>query len=374
MNGGSIPSRRTNLLYIMAKQRIVVTNTEPKFDKELSQSDLSHTLSWYSQNKDLKESHKYALDFLKKKHKISVEASTIKSRPSTFGFICRIVTNGGILSEKDSKWFDAEIEQIKEETKNVKVVVEDTPKTTVTPNIQDRLRDKASECIGELEGQVDEMIISGFKTIPAPYAVMNTLEIKSVHCRFIKEWAKKNRIFYDIVANTADKETKEAYSNFTKTQLKKFVAYFDQVILDCDKVGDTVKKTKKPRKVKVKTKDQLVSKVKYCAEEPELKLKSISPTEIIGATQLWVYNKKYRKLGVYHAEDAGGFSIKGTMIQGYSESKSIQKTLRKPEVSLPEVMKATKLNLRTFMDDIKTAKSGLTGRINEDTILLRTLK
>ena len=358
----------------MAKERIVITNTEPKFDKELSQSDLSKTLSWYSQNKDNKDSQKYASDFLKKKYKLSVDASIIKTRPSTFGFVCRILSNGGILSEKDSVWFDGEIEKIKEESKQVKVVVEDAPKVTNTPNIQDRLRERASECIGELEGQVDEMILSGFKTIPAPYAVMNTLEIKSVHCRFIKEWAKRNRIAYDSIANTTDKETKDAYSNFTKTQLKKFIAYFDQVILDCDKIGDTVKKTKKPRKVKVKTKDELVSKVKYCAEFPELKLKSISPTEILGATQLWVYNKKYRKLGVYHAEDAGGFSIKGTMIQGYSESKSIQKTLRKPEVSLPEMMKFTKAGLRAFMDTLTTAKSSLTGRLNEDIILLRTLK
>ncbi len=359
----------------MAKERIVIKNTEPKFDAELSQSDLSKSLSWYSQNKDNKDAQKFASEYLKKQYKLSVDHHIIKTRPSTFGFVCRILSNGGILSEKDRTWFDSEIEKIKEECSQPKIVDDEEPqKVTNTPNIQDRLREKASECIGELEGQVDEMILSKFKNIPSPNAVMNPMEIKGMHSRFIKEWAKKNRAFYDSIANSTDKETKEAYSNFTKPNIKKLVAYFDQVILDCDKIGSSVTKTKKPRKVKVKTKEQIVSKVLYCVEEPELKLKSINPTEILGATQLWVYNKKYRKLGVYHAEDASGFSIKGTSIQGFSESKSQQKTLRKPEEVLPVVMKATKINLRTFLDGIKTAKSGLTGRINEDTILLRTIK
>lgn len=357
----------------MAKERIAISNPEPKFDKELSQSDLTKTLSWYSQNKDLKDAQKYASDYFKKKFKLSVD-STIKSRPSTFGFICRIVTNGGILSEKDQTWFDDEVEKIKQEAKTAKVVVEDTTKVTNTPNIQDRIKEKASECIGELEGQVDDMILSLFKTVPAPYAVMNTLQIKSVHCKHIIEWAKKNRSFYDMLMNGDDKELRDAYSNFSKTYLKKFVSYFDQVILDCGKIGDAAAKTKKPRKRKIKTKDELVSKVKYCVEFDELKLKSINPTEILGATQLFVYNTKNRKLGVYHSEDASGLSIKGNSITGFSETKSVQKTLRKPAEKIAEVMKAGKVALRTTFADIKAVESVLTGRLNADIILLRTVK
>ena len=39
---------------------------EPKFSTELSQIDLSKALSWYAQNKDSKDSQKYASDFFKK--------------------------------------------------------------------------------------------------------------------------------------------------------------------------------------------------------------------------------------------------------------------------------------------------------------------
>jgi hypothetical protein len=203
---------------------------------------------------------------------------------------------------------------------------------------------------------------------------MNTMEIKSVHVRFIKDWAIKNRAVYQDAYDTTDKTEKEAYSNFGKPQLKKLIGYFDQVITDCDKISGEVKKTKKPRKVKVKTKDQVVSKLKFLVSFDELGLKSISPADILGASQLWVYNTKTRKLGVYHAEHAGGLAVKGSAITDFVPSKSVQKILRKPAEKVPEVLKAGKLALRTFMDDIKTAETGLTGRINADTILLRIVK
>jgi hypothetical protein len=87
-----------------------------------------------------------------------------------------------------------------------------------------------------------------------------------------------------------------------------------------------------------------------------------------------VYNVKQRKLGCYHADDAGGFSVKGTTIINFSESKSIQKRLRKPEVTLPEVLKGGKVALRNLLDGVKAVESPLTGRLNGDTILVRILR
>jgi hypothetical protein len=133
-------------------------------------------------------------------------------------------------------------------------------------------------------------------------------------------------------------------------------------------------KTRKPRKRKVKSPDELVSKIKYCKDFAELKLVSVKPTDIIGAMQLWVYNTKNRKLGCYHAEDAGGLSVKGSTILNFNETKSVQKTLRKPAEMLPEVLKGGKVFLRNVIESIRAVESGLTGRLNDDIILLRTIK
>lgn len=348
----------------------LITGKEPKFSEELSKLDLIKTLTWYSQNKDSKDAAKYASDFLKKTHKLNVD-SVIKSRPTTFGFICRILSNGGKLSAKDSQWFDSEIQKIKLEMKQVVSVID---VETNVPNIQDRIKEKASECIGELHGQIDEMITSNFSANVSPYAVMHTMDIKGVHVKPILNSIKTVRKTFDEVLHTKDDDLKEAYSNFTKPQIKKIIAWCDQAILDCQKISDTAVKSRKPRKRKVKSADQLVAKAIYMSEFKELNLKSISASDIIGTMQLWVYNTKTRKLGVYHATDAGGLSVKGSTIQNFNEIKSMQKTLRKPDVSLPEVLKAGKVALRNYLDGIRAVESKLTGRLNKDTILLRTVK
>ena len=105
-----------------------------------------------------------------------------------------------------------------------------------------------------------------------------------------------------------------------------------------------------------------------------LNLKSVPTTSIVGANQLWVYNTKTRKLGVYNAEDAGGLSVKGSSIINFAEKKSVQKKLRKPEVMLPDVLNGGKVFLRNVIDSIRAVESPLTGRLNADTILLKVAK
>ena len=350
---------------------VVFSGHEPKFNIELSKTQLMLALNWYSQNRTSKDAEKYVTDFFKKRLKVDIGAIA-KDCNSTFCHLCRIVYNGGQLSVKDQVWFDNEVKKVENQLKIKKVkVVED--KTNVI-SIQDRIREKSQECIGELEGQLDDYIASDYKIDASPYGVMHTLNIKSVHVNRIVDVFKRKRIEFDNVLNTDDKELKEGYSNFTKSQLKKIIAWCDQVILDCQKVSGSAAQNRKPRKRKVKSPEELVAKVKVLDKFDELKLVSLPTRDIIGATQLWVYNVKTRKLGCYHAEDAGGFSVKGTSLENFNESKSVHKKLRKPEVSLPEVMIAGKVLLRNYIDGIRAVESALTGRLNSDTILLRILK
>jgi hypothetical protein len=146
------------------------------------------------------------------------------------------------------------------------------------------------------------------------------------------------------------------------------------VILDCGKIAGEAVKSRKPRKRKTKTPEQLVAKIKVMDEHKELKLKSVPAKDIIGAMQLWVFNTKNRKLGCYHAIDADGLSVKGSSIINFNESKSVQKTLRKPEATLPEIMKGGKVYLRNALEGIRAVESSLTGRLNADIILVRVVK
>jgi len=86
-----------------------------------------------------------------------------------------------------------------------------------------------------------------------------------------------------------------------------------------------------------------------------------------------VYNTKNKKLGVYNATGASGFSVKGTSLQGYDPETSVQRTLRKPDVVIPKMMEAGKVALRKILSDLTTTESVLNGRFNDDIILLRVV-
>ena len=127
---------------------------------------------------------------------------------------------------------------------------------------------------------------------------------------------------------------------------------------------------RKPRKRKPPSFEKMVSKVNYKERDDSLRLVSVDPIKIIGASQLWVYNTKTRNLGVYNALDVSGLGMKGTTLQNYG-SDSIAKILRKPEDVLPDVVTGGKIKLRKVMDNINAKPKKLNGRLNKDTILLR---
>lgn len=362
----------------MARQRKTLeeiekqmTGGEPKFSEVISEGQLMQALNWYGQNRDSKASTKYIADYVKK-NKLKVTADVINRQIATFGYLCRIKNNGGIFSEKHEAKFKEYVDSMLA-AKEVKVVEKKEDKKPVV-SIQDRVAEKVSEMIGELEGSIDDYILSEFKKIPSPYGIMHGMNVKGMHANKITEWAKKCRADYVEVIDSTDPQIKEGWSNFTKVQIKKLVAYCDQIITDCIKISGESVASRKPRKRKVKSPDQLVAKVKICLEDETFKLKSVPAKDIIGAMQLWVFNVKNKKLGVYNADDAGGFSIKGSTILNYTESKSIAKTLRKPEKILPEVLKGGKVFLRNVMESLTTKESPLNGRLNADTILLRVIK
>jgi hypothetical protein len=195
--------------------------------------------------------------------------------------------------------------------------------------------------------------------------------VKAAHAKIIIELYKKEREEIQESLDTDEEQLLEGYGRYSKLQLRKLLSYYDQIINDAVKLSSDAKSNRKTRKRKVKTPEQLVSKIKILEECKEFKLKSEDAKKIIGASQLWVFNIKTRKLGVYHADDAGGLSVKGSTVLNFNTMKSICKTLRKPEVILPEVVKGGKVFLRNAMADIKAKEKVLTGRLNSDTILVK---
>lgn len=250
------------------------------------------------------------------------------------------------------------------------IVVEEKPKAYV-PTIQDRLNEKTADTIGELEGHYDEFIKnSKYSFKPYDYLVANNVpqsQLSKYEAVYQARFEELRQAYEKV-----DEQIVEGYSHYKAADFKRIMSFIDQILNDIIQYRGVKKATKKVRAPKSVSKEKVVSKLKYAKEDKVLRLISINPADIVGAQELWVYNTKTRKLGKYVADSLKGpLNVKGTGIIGFDEHKSTSKTLRKPDEKLKEFAKATKIQLRKFLEDIKATETKLNGRINTETILLR---
>ena len=130
------------------------------------------------------------------------------------------------------------------------------------------------------------------------------------------------------------------------------------------------RKSKKPRAINA---DKMVAKLKYAQGNEKYNITSIDPRQVIKAQSLFVFNTKTKKIAVYNAMNYDGLKIKGTTIKDFDTTISMQKTLRKPEKVLPNVLKTDgKIAMKNIWKDINTVETPANGRINADMILLKT--
>ena len=251
-----------------------------------------------------------------------------------------------------------------------------TDKTTPVPvvrapTIQDRLNEKTAEHLAHFEGLYDDVIAGNdVKPDAFNYLTANTVPQSQIN-KFVELFSNRKT---ELTAAQAkeDEDLAEAYRHYKAADFKRHYAFFDSVLDALDQYRSVKKTQKKARVKRAPNKEKVVSKLKYMKEEKTLKLVSINPVDIVGAQELWAYNTKTRKLYKYMADSlTGPLGVKGTSITGYDEVKSVGKTLRKPEEKLKEFAKATKVQLRKFLEEIKATETQANGRINADIVLLR---
>ncbi len=283
----------------------------------------------------------------------------------------------GFNEGRDSaKWLEAAVNKVIEEGREDLAEEEVAEKKETVPvvSIQERLRESSLGMTEELEDALESFSNDPESFDPKSFKVLNLLkgkQAKAAHARIIRDFYKQQHDEYLELQEGKCDQLKEAYSHLSKAQVKKIVAFYHEILSACDMLMQEAKVNRKPRIKKSKPVEKIVEKLKYMKQDPNLKLVSINPTEIVGAKELWIFNTKTRKLGKYVAGEFNDLGVKGTSITGYDEHKSVQKTLRKPEDQLKEFKAAGKVALRKFLEDIKAVDIKLNGRINEETVLLK---
>lgn len=241
-------------------------------------------------------------------------------------------------------------------------------------SVQERLRMKIDATVlGDLEDMLDQWIMGESPSIDI-YEAMKAAILPAMASKHIIDWAQKHLVEIQGAINKTDPQLVEGYSHLTLKRKKEFASWFEGIIADAQRFGTNTKTVRKTRTKKPVSLEKQVSKLKYLKESPEHKLVSINPSLIIGATELWTYNVKYKALTRYIAESGLGFEIKGTSLIKFNTTESQTRTLRKPEETLSEVLSSSKTKAAKSFASLSTKPKEPNGRINEDTIILKVTK
>jgi len=359
---------------------------EPDLRGEVSNAEIINAYNWYNYFYDADQAKAWVIEYLKEFHKTEKEliknANRIDSNYCrTSGWNCRILLLGGDLPEELRERNETRIRTLAAKAARADSVhgessseAEEAKKEEVKQviSIQERVTNRANELIGEIEEHVDNYYRTGTAFKVTEW--LSNREVKPMIAQKIADYYKPLYAEIFDALNGKDEQLKEAYSSWKKPKLKAYLEFIKSIVASAETRATIVKATRKPRKKKEKPASAIVAKLKFKEKDDEYKIASVDPKQIVGCNQLWVFNTKYRTMAVYNAMGPAGLNVKGSTLTGFDEKTSVVKKLRKPEEQIKKLMDGGKIVLRKYMDDIKCKPKEATGRINNETVLLRIIK
>lgn len=373
---------------------------EPLFVEQPDERDravtIMRSLTWYGRFYGKKDGRDLMAQYLDVKGrqadaKIIRKVADSEFMLPSYCWLGRMVLRGFKLTETEQAALDSEINRLLDTihkptvkfsnlssvklTAEQKKSIDDSGPTR--QNIQDIMREKASEAAGELEGLFDEFIIEGSKAGHKlrPIDEVAKKNVMPQHISILTEvWQKKLNEFEAVVAGK-DAQLTEAYSHLTKIQIRNIVKFIELVLSDLNSYISVKKSAKAPRARKTVPVEKIVAKLQYLKVFKEVSTKldlvSLHPTKIHGASEAWVYDTAKRKLHHYIADEySKTFTVKGNTLLGFDTATSEVKTLRKPSEQLKEVM-GSKPVARKYFKEIKSVATIPNGRFNAAMIILK---
>lgn len=266
----------------------------------------------------------------------------------------------------------AELKSKKEETEG-----EEKPKKTV--NIQEIMREKADEALGDIEALFDEFIDSGYsKDFSVDKKVVGALSARNVlpqhMASAIKRYQRLLDEYLEVQGGNCE-QLNEGYSHYSKMQIRYTIKFIEDVIAEMNGYISLKQATKKPRAKKAVPVEKVVSRLKYCKafkdDTLKLELTGLSPVKLHESTEAWVYDTKKRKMHHYVADAYSKcLMVKGNTVIGFDKKESGMKTLRKPVEQIKALM-GSKPAARKYFKEIKAVEAVPNGRFNADMVILK---
>jgi len=351
-------------------------------------------MTWYRLEKSSKDLKPKVIDWMGRndyeKNTIAEFKKTKDHRCSgTMGAIAACLIKGMPTVRADfnngkdtAEWLKAEIAKVIEAGKyDIEVVAEEKKTVAQAPivTIQDRIRDQAVGMSEEIDIAIDSYIKDPEAFDPKAFKMLSLLRgqgAKAAQARYIKSFFQND---YDelleLASGNAEEQLREAYAHNSRKNVKKLIEFYSLIMSACDQIAAEAKVLKKPRAKKAKPAEELVKKLKFKVGDDKLGITSVPPATVVGAQGCVVYNVRTRKIGYYIALNTAGLVVKNSTLSNFTD-KSLQKTLRKPEVQIKEFKdQNTQKRFETwFQKNVKTTETLLNGRFSEETIILKVYK
>lgn len=342
-----------------------------------------HALNWYANMANDAKERTWFLAYVSQKG-LMTKQECQKSKEidaSLFvraGRYAHMMSNGFPIESWSKDTINNCIAKLRKKFSEKKVVIEEKKNV---PSIQERMDEKAYEISNFITTQIDSFLItlvsgkikkSDDESFFNASSYLNANEIKSpIAARVLKKLELDIQEWRDAESNN------EGYDYLTDSQIKRmvrFVGWIEEALKL--KIAEKTT-TKKTRKKKQKTPQELTKKVKFLPRTDLYGgIESITPDKILGCEKAIIYNIRTREYSIYESLDKLGLSFKGTTIQNFDEKKSVSKKIRETHIKslLDTTQKQGIRATKNAFDSIKAKQFVPNGRTNENTIIMKVYK
>lgn len=344
---------------------------EPCIDAIGYNISLIKALNYYNVSIDDKVKVKWVLDYVGKNKATSLNKLSPESL-HTLGALVRLKTRDQYLEDKELKFIDEEIDRLCQMASAEPVSINETHAESIKkkPSVQDKIAAATDDHIAEFNGMIDSFIKENKEPDFAEY--LKAKEVSAAVSKGIPRAFESMLEELRLVAAGTDKDLVEGYSNLGKVKLKKLVRVVESISTACEQHSVTNKAAviRKPRAKKEVPVLKQVEKVLYMKEAPELGLKSVLPSNLIGASIVFCYNTRYNQLQMYKAIEGSKIAVKGTKLLNYDTEASGYKSVKDPQ-SIKSLLSGNKAAMTNAYKTNARKEQSVNGRINQDTIILR---
>jgi hypothetical protein len=261
-------------------------------------------------------------------------------------------------------------EGIRSILKHAQEVDEDAPVAYV-PSIQERVREKFSDIMGEIEGMFDD-------NDPRLNDIAKWYREKGVSPTIAQMILNKVKPRLDEVLDVCKGEDEQLVEGYCAMGEEEFLDYKETLHKFIDTTDAMIRNEKRARVPRAPKPPSMEKKLKhinesYLKHSKEWNITSLDPSKILGANQLWTLNVKYKLLTVFRTDKMGGkLDVARCKVAGFNKNDSFTYRLGRGKKALDiikTIMGSTPTAMKAVVKDLKQAP--LQERINENTLLLR---